>query len=98
VNTLYLAVAISYVAVGLVMAVLYVYVFRRRFTGHFWAAALVAICGAFIGGLIDFLFADIIEQLTSIVGVLNLFPPLIAAAVVLSTFASLSERKDEYDD
>lgn len=94
---LYLAIGLSYIAIGAVLALVYVYVFRRGFSGSFWAATLVAVAGAFLGGLVDFLFADIIETLSSVNGVLNLFPPIITAAILLSIFAHLSERKDEYD-
>lgn len=79
------------------MALIYVYVFRRSFSGNFWGATFVAVAGAFLGGLVDFLFADLISRLSSINGVLNVFPPIITAAILLSLFAGLSERKDEYD-
>ncbi len=94
---LYLAIGLSYVAVGALMALIYVYVFRRHFSGSFWGATLVAVIGAFLGGLVDFLFADLISTLSSINGVLNIFPPIITAAILLSVFAGLSERNDEYD-
>ena len=95
--TLYLAIGLSYLAIGLLLALVYVYVFRRNFAGRFWGAAVVAVSGAFLGGLIDFLFHDLIERLQSVNGVLNIFPPVITATVVLSLFAALSERGDEYD-
>jgi membrane protein YqaA with SNARE-associated domain len=79
------------------MALVYVYIFQRRFSGSFWGAATVAVMGAFLGGLVDYLFADLIAQLSAINGVLNIFPPIITAAILLSLFAALSERKDEYD-
>jgi len=56
-----------------------------------------ATVGAFLGGVVDFFFADIIEWLSSINGVLNIFPPIIATVLLLSIFAYLSERKDTYD-
>lgn len=79
------------------MALIYAYVFQRQFSGNFWGAAIVGILGAFLGGTIDFLLDDLIRWLSSINGVLNIFPPIIAAALILSFFASLSERKDDYD-
>lgn len=95
--TTYLAVGLSYMAIGAAMALIYVYVFQRRFSGQFWGAAIVGIIGAFLGGTTDFLLSDLIAWLSSINGVLNVFPPIIAAGLVLSFFASLSERKDDYD-
>lgn len=96
-TTFFLAIGLSYLVIGMVIALIYVYVFRRRFAGKYWGAAVVAIAGAFLGGLTDYLFSDLIETLSSVNGVLNVFPPIIAAAVILSAFASLSERKDRYD-
>lgn len=97
-RTLYLAIGLSYIVTGFVVALLFVYVFRRRFSGNFWAAAVVAVSGAFIGGMIDFVFDDVIAILTSINGVFNIFPPVIAASILLTIFAGLSERNDEYGD
>ncbi|TVR69794.1 MAG: hypothetical protein EA427_07335 [Spirochaetaceae bacterium] len=96
-TTLILAVGLSYVVIAFALAILYVYGFRRSFAGNFWGALAVAIVGAFLGGLVDYLFSDLIERLRSVNGVLNVFPPIIAAAIVLSIFAALSERKDTYD-
>jgi len=98
VRTLYLAVGLSYIVTGLVVALVFVYIFRRRFSGHFWGAAIVAVVGSFIGGLVEFFFDDVIRVLTAINGVFNIFPPLIAAALLLTVFSYLSERKDEYGD
>jgi hypothetical protein len=96
-STTYLAVGLSYVVIGFALAAFFVFILRRRFTGDFWAAALVASAAAFLGGIVDFLFADIIEQLRAINGILNIFPPLIAAALALSIYAALSEKKDPYE-
>jgi membrane protein YqaA with SNARE-associated domain len=98
VRTLYLAVGLSYIVTGLFVALLFVFVFRRQFSGHFWGAAVVAVVGSFIGGLVDFFFDDLIRMLTAINGVFNIFPPLIAASLLLTVFSYLSERKDEYGD
>jgi membrane protein YqaA with SNARE-associated domain len=98
VRTLYLAVSLSYLVTGFIVAIVFVYIFRRRFMGHFWAAALVAVIGAFIGGVVEYLLADLIRMLSSINGVFNVFPPIIAASVFLTIFAHLSEHKDDYGD
>lgn len=96
-TTLFLALGLSYLVIAFAVSILYVYGFRRSFAGNFWGALTVATIGAFLGGLVDYMFSDIIAQLRSINGVLNIFPPIIAAILVLSVFASLSERKDTYD-
>lgn len=97
VATLYLAIGLSYLVIGIVLALFYTYILRRRFAGSVWGAAIVAIVGAFLGGVIDLLFSDIIARLSAIRGVLNIFPPLITAIVALHLFAGLSEHKDSYD-
>ena len=97
-RTLYLAIGLSYIVTGFAVAMLFVYVFRRRFSGNFWVTAFVAVSGAFIGGVVDFLFDDIIALLTSINGVFNIFPPVITASILLMVFTALSERSDEYND
>lgn len=95
--TLFLSIGISYAVIGLVLAVIYRFVLRRRFIGNFPMAAIVAVVASFVGGLLEFLLRDVIEALSSINGVLNVFPPLIVAAVALSAFAAASERKGPYD-
>lgn len=89
---------LSYIVTGLFVALLFVFVFRRRFSGHFWSAAVVAIIGSFIGGLFDHFFDELIRMLTAINGVFNVFPPLIAASLVLVAFSALSQQKDDYGD
>lgn len=84
--------------IGLTLALVYTLILRRRFSGDFWGAAVVAIIGTFLGGLVDYFFGDTIQQLTSINGVLNIFPPLIAGALLLNIFARMSEHKDTWDD
>ncbi len=96
-KTTILAVGLTYVLIGFALALLYVFIFRRTFFGSFWGAALVAVVGAFAGGVFDFAFRDVIERLSSINGIINVFPPTIAAGLLLSLFARFSESKDTYD-
>lgn len=96
-KTTILAVGLTYILIGFFLALIFVFVFRRTFFGHFWGAALVAIIGAFAGGVFDLAFHDIVQRLTSINGIINIFPPTILAGIVLSLFARFSESKDTYD-
>ena len=95
--TLLLSIGLSYAVIGLVLAAIYRFVLRRRFIGDFPLAVVVAIVASFAGGLLEFLLKDVIEALSSINGMLNIFPPLAIAAMALSAFAAASERKGPYD-
>lgn len=96
-TTVYLSVGISYIVIAFALTFLFVYGFRRSFAGDFWGAFLVATGGAFLGGVIDYFFSDIIRWLSSINGILNIFPPIISAGLILVIFAGVSERKDTWD-
>ena len=94
-NTYYLSIALTYIVLAFAVALLFVFVFRREILGRFWGALLVALVGAFLGGVVDYLFHDIIERLRNINGAVNIFPPLISATILLTAFAHFSERSDE---
>mgnify|MGYP006291437791 CR=1 FL=1 len=94
-NTYYLSIALTYIVIAFAVAMLFVFLFRRRILGHFWGALVVALVGAFIGGVVDYLFHDVIEALRNLNGAVNVFPPLIAAVLLLTLFAHFSERSDE---
>lgn len=93
-NTYYLSIALAYIVIAFAVALLFVYLFRRRILGHFWGALVVALIGAFVGGVIDYLFHDIIAALRNLNGAVNVFPPLIAAVLLLTIYAHFSERSD----
>jgi len=52
----------------------------------------VGLIGSFLGGLIDFLFADIIEYLADFNSV-NVITSLITAVVLISIFSRVSAQK-----
>jgi H+/gluconate symporter-like permease len=94
-STYYLSIALTYIVIAFAVALLFVFLFRRRILGHFWGALIVALLGAFIGGVVDYLFHDIIEALRNLNGAVNIFPPLIASVILIRLFAHFSERSDE---
>lgn len=94
-NTYYLSIALTYIVIAFGVALLFVFLFRRRILGRFWGALAVALIGAFLGGVVDYLFNDIIELLRNLNGAVNVFPPLIAAVLLLTIYAHFSERSDE---
>ena len=93
-STYYLSIALTYIVIAFGVALLFVFLFRRRILGHFWGALIVALVGAFLGGVADYLFHDVIETLRNLNGAVNVFPPLIAAILLLRLYAYFSERSD----
>ncbi len=91
--TYFLTVGLTYAVIGFGVSILYVYIFRRRFLGRFWGALIVGLVGSFLGGVIDFLFNDIIEALANFNNAVNIFPALITAVVLVSVFARISEDR-----
>ncbi len=89
----YLTIGLTYLAIGFAVALLFHYVFRKPVLGRFWGALIIALVGSFLGGIIEFFFADIIEILTNLNNAVNIFPPTIAAFVLLAVFAKINERR-----
>lgn len=89
-------IALTYVVIGFAVALLFFYVFRKRFLGSFWGALIVALVGAFLGGLIDVLFGDLIERLANLYNTVNIFPPILTALLFIWVFSKISaSRRDE---
>ena len=91
--TYFLTVGLTYAVIGFGVSIVYVYVFRRRFLGKFWGALIVGLVGSFLGGVIDFLFDDIIQALANFNNAVNIFPALITAVLLVSIFARISEDR-----
>ncbi len=91
--TYFLTVGLTYAVIGFAVSIVYVYIFRRRFLGRFWGALIVGLVGSFLGGVIDYLFDDIIEALANFNNAVNIFPALITAVILVSIFARISEDR-----
>jgi hypothetical protein len=94
-STYYLSIALTYIVIAFAVALLFVFLFRKRILGHFWGALIVALLGAFLGGVVDYLFHDVIEALRNLNDAVNVFPPMIAAFILLRLYAYFSERSDQ---
>ena len=92
----FLSLGLSYIFIGIILAFFYILLTKQSFQ-HFWLIAAVSILGTFLGGFVEFIFQDFIHQLTRISGILNIFPPLISAAILLSLLNSLYKKKDKYE-
>jgi uncharacterized membrane protein YeaQ/YmgE (transglycosylase-associated protein family) len=62
-------------------------VLNKRVLGGFWGALIVAVVGAFLGGVFDHFFSDIIDRLSNLAQAVNLFPSLFASFFVLWLFS-----------
>jgi len=95
-STYYFTLGLTYVIIGFAVAMIYVYVFRKKFLGNVWGGILVGIVGSFIGGFIDHFFKNIIYMLTHLFGSINLFTPIITAILLLWIFNRISNSPEEY--
>jgi uncharacterized membrane protein YeaQ/YmgE (transglycosylase-associated protein family) len=88
----YFNVGLTYFAIGFATAVFYSFILRKPLLGKFWGALIVGLIGSFLGGLIDYLFADLIELLSDFNSV-NVIASLITAVVLVSIFSRVSAQK-----
>ena len=85
-------VALTYVTIGLAAAIFAHFVLRRPVVGGFWAALIVGLVGAALGGLLDQVFANVIERLASFNSV-NVFAAGFVALLLIWAFGKLSGQK-----
>ncbi len=88
-------IALTYIVIGFAIAILFHYAFRKRFVGSFWGALIVALIGAFAGGLVDILLSDLLKRLANLYGLINIFPPILTALLFVWVFAKISSSRDE---
>lgn len=92
--TYYLNIGLTYVIIGLAIAILFYYAFRKHFLGNFWGALIVGLVGSFLGGIIDFFFGGIIHALANLNNSVNIFPPIITSFIVVWIFSKISEFRE----
>jgi uncharacterized membrane protein YeaQ/YmgE (transglycosylase-associated protein family) len=88
----YFNIGLIYFIIGFGSAIICYYIFKKDVIGHFIGALIVGLIGSFLGGVIEFYFADIITLLTNLNNSVNIFPPLITAGLLLWIFVKVSER------
>jgi hypothetical protein len=88
----YFNIGLIYFLIGFGIALFFVFILKKRVLGKFWGALLVAVVGAFLGGIIEFFFADIIQKLSNLLNAVNVFPPVISAFILLVIFSKVSEK------
>ena len=88
----YFNIGLIYFIIGFGSAIMCYYIFKKDVIGHFIGALIVGLIGSFLGGVIEFYFADIITLLTNLNNSVNIFPPLITAGLLLWIFVKVSDR------
>jgi hypothetical protein len=88
----YLGIGLTYAVIGFGMALLFYFVFKKEYLGHFWGALIVGLIGAFAGGVFAFVFEDLIERLSNLNDSVNIFPPIIVATLFLVFFGSIGSQ------
>jgi uncharacterized membrane protein YeaQ/YmgE (transglycosylase-associated protein family) len=91
----YFNIALTYVLIGFAVALVAYFVMGKRVLGRFWGALIVGLVGSFLGGLVDYLFSDIIHTLANLNNSVNVFPPILTALFVVLAFAKASESLTE---
>ena len=89
----YFNIALIYIIIGFGTALILYYVYNKAFIGNFWGVLIVSIIGSFLGAIIEYYFGNIIEKLTKINGVINIFPPLIVSIIVIYIYHIVSEKR-----
>lgn len=69
---------------------LFFYIMKKKH--NLWLVFIIALIGAVLGGIIEVLFARTIQSLTNLLGVVNLFPPLITAIIIVSGFLAAYKK------
>jgi len=93
----YLLIGLIYTIIGFFFALLYYFVFKKPIFGRFVGALIVALVGSFFGGVVEYLFSDLIHSLTNFAGVVNIFPPIIVSIIFLQIFSSVGAGKKNRD-
>lgn len=89
-----LSTALIYLASGLFVAIIYMYVFRASVPGGVPVALFVAVTGSFLGGVLEVALQDLIQSLQDVAGV-NLFPAILTATVLLIAFGATGKLRND---
>lgn len=89
----YLLIGLIYALIGFFLALVFYFVLRRPVFGRFVGALVIALIGSFFGGVLEYIFSDVISSLANFAGVVNVFPPIIVSLIFLRLFSSVSAGK-----
>lgn len=89
----YFNIGLIYSIVGFAAALVVYFILKKNMIGKFWGALVVGIIGSFLGGIIGFVFEDVINYLANINNAVNIFPPVISAFLILWIYSKVSEKQ-----
>lgn len=88
----YFLIGLIYLLIAFIFSFIAFFILKSDFLGKFWGAAVIGLVGAFIGGIVGFIFDDVIEALTQINGSINIFPPICGTIIILWLFSKLKQK------
>ena len=89
----YFNVGLIYTIIGFSIALICFFLLKKNVFGRFWGALIIALVGSFLGGVIDYVFEDLIAMLANINNSVNIFPPIISSIILVLIFSRVSEKK-----
>jgi uncharacterized membrane protein YeaQ/YmgE (transglycosylase-associated protein family) len=84
--------SILYLAVGLVVSIITVFVLKVKIFGRYWLAFIVAYVGSLIGGLLDMLMRNNVYQFLSNVHGVNIFSAVFTSIIIIAILSKLSAK------
>ncbi len=94
-STYYFTIGLVYILIGFGMTLVFFYGMKKTFPGNFPGAVIIGVIGSFIGGFVDFFFGDVLAKLAHVFGTINIFPPLLAAAIFLWLFDKIGNSRED---
>lgn len=85
-------IGLTYVTIGLASAVFFFFVVKKPLLGKFWGAIIVGLVGSFLGGLVDNIFANVIQYLADFNSV-NVFAALSTSLLMIWLLSKASYPK-----
>ena len=89
----YFNIGLIYFIIGIAVAFTFYFLMKKRVLGKFWGALAIAIVGSYLGGVIEYIFGDVIDKLANVNNAVNIFPPIITAFIFVWIFSKVSEKE-----
>jgi len=88
----YFNIGLIYLLIGFAVALITYFAFKKMVLGNFLGALVIALIGSYLGGVLEFVFKDVINFLTNLNNSVNIFPPLITSIILMWIYTKVSEK------